>query len=446
MSNLLEKIYENLPWWCQNAIVSVMGIRIQRQRFGKDFHEFLKRYEARSYDQAICLRAFLREISKSPFYRKRFADHGVNPDGNDVYAEIAKLPILTKAEVKAHISEIENPRCGDKILYAHTSGTTGSGLTFPCALETSRRQWAVWWRYRREHGIKFGTWHGWFGGKTVVPISREKPPFWRINFGGKQVMFSQYHLSGNTVKDYATEIERKRLTWLHGYPSQISLLSTLMLEKGITPNNKVKFITFGAENLLDSQKNSIKKAFPKAHLAQHYGLSEGVANLSEDVDGKWRIDEDFAYVEFVPLDEKNLAQCRIVGTNFWNKAFPLVRYDTGDIATVERDKRGMVIRILSIDGRKEDFVDLPNGVRVGRLDHIFKELDAIAEAQIVQHANGDLEFHIVRSDKYTESSEKSLWREIRSRIPESVKVSIIYEDRIPRTKNGKLRLVVKSDT
>lgn len=44
--------------------------------------------------------------------------------------------------------------------------------------------------------------------------------------------------------------------------------------------------------------------------------------MSQDVHGRWKIDEDFAYVEFVPISEEDPTICRIVGTGFSNYAFP----------------------------------------------------------------------------------------------------------------------------
>ena len=193
--------------------------------------------------------------------------------------------------------------------------------------------------------------------------------------------------------------------------------------------------------MLEGQKQIISKVFPNAKLTQHYGLAEGVANLSQDVHGRWKIDEDFAYVEFVPISEEDPTICRIVGTGFSNYAFPLVRYDTGDIAKIERLPNGTV-NVLSIDGRKEDYISLPNGIKLGRLDHIFKDLINIQEAQIYQKSISEIEFRIVKGQFYGITDEQLLWSEIRSRITGSIKVTISYVDKISRTKSGKLRLVI----
>ena len=55
--------------------------------------------------------------------------------------------------------------------------------------------------------------------------------------------------------------------------------------------------TIGAENLLESQQEQIARAF-NARAYQHYGLSEAVANFSEDNEHEMYVDEDFAATEF----------------------------------------------------------------------------------------------------------------------------------------------------
>lgn len=273
-----------------------------------------------------------------------------------------------------------------------------------------------------------------------MSLNNTKPPYWRINRPGRQVMYSSHHLNAETVNYYYDDIKKRQLTWLHGYPSSASILSALIVENGLEPIDSVKWITTGAENLLEHHKAIIHKAFPNVIIRTHYGLTEGVSNLSQDKDGRWIIDDDFAYTEFIPVDENDPTVCRIVGTGFTNYAFPLVRYDTGDLAKVEWEDGKP--QILEIYGRQEDYIELPNGVKLGRLDFIFKHCMNIKEAQIHQIRKDLIELRVVKDKNYTGKDEELLMKESSSRFGDDVELMITYCEKVERTKAGKVRFVV----
>jgi len=224
----------------------------------------------------------------------------------------------------------------------------------------------------------------------------------------------------------------------------LALLAKLILELHL-PAPKIKIVTVGAENLLAAQKAVIATAF-NAPVVQHYGQAEGVANFSECPMGRIHVDEDYAGVEFVPLDhDPNLF--RVVGTNWHNHAFPLLRYDTGDLVELQAGdncycgRPGRLVKV--IDGRREDYLQLSTGVQIGRLDHVFKDMVNVREAQIAQRSDRQITIRIVRGSRYTLRDEELLLREFRGRIGNEASITIEYVPHITRTKSGKLRLVVR---
>jgi phenylacetate-CoA ligase len=452
-----EALYQKLPIPLQNAVCSLVGWRLERTRFNAEFRRQVAAAEERARwpeDRLLeyrdrQLRAFVDHCARTvPYYRELFRREGIDPAGIRTLDDLKQLPVLTKAEVQQNyaklLSEAVSPR---QRIAAHTSGTTGGGLRFATTLDAVRRQWAVWWRYRRWHGIDRRDWCGCFGGRSVVPVSQTKAPFWRINRPGRQILFSGYHTSRENLPHYLAELRRARPPWLHGYPSLLALLAAALLEEGGDLGYPVKAVTIGAENLLPQQSQIIERAFGARPL-QHYGMAEAVANISQCEQGRLHVDEDFAAVEFLtdptPAADEN-GPCRVVGTNFTNPATPLLRYDVQDLATMSREgcdcgRPGRVID--DVDGRCEDYVVLPNGVRVGRMDHIFKDLVHIREAQVYQRQPGCITLRVVRGDDYTEADQQRLLLETQRRIGTQIDVQISYVDRLERSATGKLRLVV----
>ena len=275
----------------------------------------------------------------------------------------------------------------------HTSGTTGGASNSPRRGRLFASNGPFGGDIDADR-LDRGTWCGYFGGRSVVPLSQNSPPFWRINIPGRQILFSGYHISGATIDHYIEKLRLSQPAWLHGYPSLLALVAGLVRDLGLDIGYVPRWITTGAENLLPQQSAVIEQVFGVRPL-QHYGMSEAVANFSECPNGNLHVDEDFAAVEFIPNDDR--CGYRVIGTNFTNSATPLLRYDIGDVADVcdvlcDCGLPGRVVR--RIDGRKEDYVILSDGTLLGRMDHIFKDMVSIREAQIHQSAPGEVTVRI----------------------------------------------------
>jgi phenylacetate-CoA ligase len=444
VSSILETLYARMPAAAQHVACSIEGYRIQRSRYSERFTRLLAEYQQRSSWRSARIENFrsdrLRAFVQHARSARRYAGRPSIAAGV-VDFELGELPILTKADVQAGIAATTAAVPGERTTMHHTSGSTGAGLRFPVTERAVQEQWAVWWRYRSWHGIPIDAWCGYFGGRSVVPVGRQMPPFWRFNWPGKQILFSGYHMSPETLDEYVQLLRRRRPPWLHGYPSLLSLISSHILESGQNLGYQVTWITTGAENLLPAQKSRIEAAFGVSPR-QHYGQAEGVANISECPHGRLHVDEDFSYVEFIQSADDTY---RIVGTNFTNPVFPLLRYDTGDLARMDGQECdcGRPGRIVSsIDGRREDCVVLPGGAVIGRLDHIFKDQVNIREAQVFQPTRSRIVFRVVAGPEFSAGDEQRLLADARMRLGKELDLAVDYVASVPRTASGKVRFVV----
>lgn len=433
----LDAIYSSSPNWLQNIYCSAYGFKLIRRRYGRDYKELeqrvFKRGQLRSEElrelQCARLQATVQYAAqKVPYYRRLFCDLGINPNSIQTAEDLSRLPILTKARVQENIHEF----CSEDAALmhtstAHTSGTTGAGLVFPMTLQAEQEQWAVWWRYRAQFGIDRFTWYAHFYGRSVVPPSVTRPPFWRVNRPGRQILFSGYHMSDRFLPYYVEELNERRPPWIQGYPSLLALLAGYMETSGRKLLYQPHTVTVGAETLLPHQKALIEQAFG-ARCRQHYGTTEAVANASECSAGRLHVDEDFSCVEFVPDINGSL---QIVGTGFCNQAFVLLRYQVGDTVRLPTSRTSCLCgnpgRVIeAIDGRIEDYIVTPDGRRIGRMDHIAKDMVNVRECQIVQSEADRIEIRIVRGARSpptmieircSEKQEKNLVRAFASIVP-----------------------------
>lgn len=445
-----EILYQRLPVSLQNFALGLEGWRIRRRRFDASFEVTMQNYRKRELIELAGLIAYrdarirdfvLSAFRSVPWWRELFAERGLKPADIAGLDTLAALPTLEKETVRAEPRRFCAEGIDSKsVLMSHTSGTTGAGLVFPVTLEAEREQWGVWWRYRESHGLSRNEWCLYFGGRSIVPLNQRNPPYWRVNRSGRQLMFSAYHLGRSSAHDYLKACGVSRYRWMHGYPSQLALLASHALRLGVRLP-ALRWITVGAESLLPSQRRLIEEAFGIVPR-QHYGMAEGIANISECPRGALHVDEDYAAVEFEPVGN---GQHRIIGTNFTNPAFPLIRYAVGDLVELDEaqcdcGRSGRVIK--RIDGRIEDYVTTASGVQIGRLDHVFKDMIHIAEAQVRQKEPGAIRILVVPRVGFDERQEMQLRREVERRLGGDMEVAIELVKDIPRTKTGKLRFVV----
>jgi phenylacetate-CoA ligase len=444
-----QYIYDRLPILAQNVACSFEGWKIKRSRYGPGFWRMLTDVESRSFWSAdqiyefrdARVRAFVQHCERTvPYYRRKFRELGVSSADIRNADDIRILPILTKQEVRDNYADFISEAVPKHLhITVQTSGTTGAGFNVTSTESQLDEIWAVWWRYRRWHGIGVHTPHAVFGGRLVVPVSQTQPPFWRKNWASHQILFSSQHLSPANVHSYVRQLRRSRLPWLHGYPSLLALIAAHLLESG-EKLPSVRWVTTGAENLLPNQSALLERAFA-VHPRQHYGMAEAAANISECERGSMHVDEDFSLVEFVP--DPVSSSYRVIGTNLSNLVIPLLRYDVQDLAYIESQqcacgRPGRVVKY--IDGRQEDYIILRNGARVACMNRAMAQATNVHEAQFQQDRPGEVTLVIVRGDSYSDADEFRIRAELFRRLGDTT-VHIRYVDRIDRGPNGKLRLI-----
>ena len=446
-----ERFYSSLPRFARSIALELVGVRTARTRYSESFQQHLReaqqRLEMSNEDKFdYTLKQLRHTLSfhnrRSAYYRKLFLDLNIDPERIEI-DQFKMLPIQTKDFVKHAMQELLATSPGETVVHAHTSGTTGSGLRFPVTRSADHVRWATWWRYRIMHGINFGTWCSYFGGRTIVPPSYSGQQLWHVSHALRQVMYSMYHMGPDSIHSYLDDLNRRKLPWIHGYPSTIAYLAHLIEESGSGLDYQPEWISLGAENVRPDQISSIQRVFGVKPI-QHYGLAEPVANISEHPEGSFFVDEDYAFVEFVPVAGQP-STYRVIGTSLHNNALLFLRYDTGDLVSIPSSSgtafSGKPRQVTSFDGRDEDYLFLPDGRRVGRLDHLLKDIEEVLESQIHQGKDGRVTLRVVPGSGFDGSTNRKIHQEWSSRFGDAVDLSIEIVSSIPKGPNGKLRFV-----
>jgi len=121
----------------------------------------------------------------------------------------------------------------------------------------------------------------------------------------------------------------------------------------------------------------------------------------------------------------------------------LIRYQMDDLVQFDGQRDGRGRRIVDrVHGRRDDYVVLSNGARVGRLDFLFMGNANVREAQVVQHRLGEIVIRIVRGGAYTDADESRIRSRAARRLGSEFGIRFEYVAAIERGSSGKMRHVL----
>lgn len=450
-------LYQSSPEWFQNIMVSAYGWKRQRQRYGGDWHQWVEYYlqsqywtieEFAAYQLQHLRTLVTHAMEHVPYYQEVYSQLGVVPEE---LVDVKQLPILEKDTLRT-----EMDRCiagcwpRDQLRETHTSGSTGTPLTYFSHINDFRQRMALLERQRRWAGVKEGDRVVTFGGNLIVSKQSWNYTPWRYNFFGRQMLVSSYHLSLDNLPRIVSKMAEFRPRILEGYPSALYVVARWILDHGLPPNLQPVAILATAETLHDYQRATIEGAFG-VPVYNYYGSSESAPLITQHPDGSLYANPESGIFEFLRPDGSDAAPGEVgemVVTGFHTKAMPLIRYRIRDAAVLDNPVYTVdglqMPRVRTIIGRLDDMIYTSDRGWIGRLSQAVKVFPgSIREAQLIQQQIDELIVRlVVDPDRFNESHLTPLFADLRQRIGEVTEIKIEYVDKIPRGANNKFKYVV----
>lgn len=361
-------------------------------------------------------------------------------------ADLARLPLLTKAELRSHGKDLIASATSGPRISTTTSGTTGSPVALHQNLEAVNWEHAFIWRQLSWAGLKPGDRRAWIRGDPIVPVDAREGPFWRENKGDSMLMMSSYHLSDANARAYLDALERYDPTVVQAYPSAMTFLASWMDNNGATYRGRsLKGIVTSSEAITSDERALIHRQFGVT-VFDWYGLTERVAAIGTCEHGRYHVMTDYGHMEFTPADDGLHTFC---GTGYHNLVMPLIRYSCGDLVRLaakgERCGCGRSFPLVDeIFGRVDDAIKLPDGRRIAAClaAHVFRNIPGVLQGQIRQDHRDRLDLYVVPGPAYREESSAKLRGETHQRVGGSMAVEVHLVDELPRTARGKFQAVV----
>ncbi|KAF1007332.1 MAG: Phenylacetate-coenzyme A ligase [Luteibacter sp.] len=384
-----------------------------------------------------------------PYYRRRWDALGITPFDIRHPEDIARLPVLTKADIRDNFDDLKAISLKDSLGYKNTGGSTGEPLRFGFTRESNDRRVAVMWRGYGWAGSRMGRrtlflWGGPVGEPSLA--HRVKDRVYNAVFARK--LLDSFPMTEANMADYADAIDHWRPEVIVGYVGPLVRLAEWLLATGRKIARPASIIG-AAEALHPFQRTLIEEAFG-APAYNTYGCREFmlIASECEHRDGL-HVNADHLIVETLDAHGSPVrtGSGEIAITDLFNYGMPFIRYVNGDMATHGPRRcacgRGLPM-LASVDGRKLDAIRTADGyVLPGEFfPHMLKDVPGLARFQLVQRRLDRLDLSIVRGRGFEDASLDYIRREVAKVLGDSAQLHCHFVDDIPLTRSGKLRVTV----
>ena len=302
-----------------------------------------------------------------PFYRERFDEAGFDPERDfKSPADLARVPILTKEDVRANSQRLIDRRFLPGSVDANTSGTTGQPMTMRLNEWYVALDYACMFRHWSKAGYRFRA--PFAAIRSYVPDTPDGP-LWVFNWWQNTLYMSAYHLKPSNAQAYLDALLRFRPWFIRGYVSSINVLA----EFAYPHREKFGFVRglfTASETLTEFERANIERTFGRK-LWDWYGMTEPAVVITEraDHDGM-EVNWEYGYPEFLEGNGYASHERRLLATSLHNPVMPFIRYETEDIACLADglDAAGLYPKVASLVGRKDECLLTPDRARLPSLN------------------------------------------------------------------------------
>ena len=391
-------------------------------------------------------RIVLHHAVQSPWFKQWLKDQNLQPKDLFTLEGLRKLKPLTKRDIQGagddffarNVPDLHKP--ARKI---STSGSTGQPIT---TLKTALDN--VIWNAMTMRD------HSWWGrnaeGQKLTAIKAGIKI--QVETASWGMPMSMYHTTGASQGLPVWMKVDEQLAAVEKFQPDIMILHAGVLRGFVTIWERTGYTLTNLKhcrNISDTVDQELRDRFRSLsglEIEDNYSCSEtGTIAMQCPVSGLYHTMMETLVVEVLDKDGNACQEGeegRIVVTDLYNTATPLIRYDIGDYALVGGEcgcgrNHKTFTRVL---GRERNLLKLEDGTRfwprAGRNE--MQKVANIRQWQIVQHTYDDVEFKIVTDEPITEEQETQLKEIFGNAINNFAQVRVTrFEDAIPPNAGGK---------
>jgi phenylacetate-CoA ligase len=369
--------------------------------------------------------------------------------GKTIINNWTDIPIITKKDLQIPLTDLMSSGYTTRNTFKNnTSGSSGIPFVFAKDKLAHAKTWALNIDRYSRHGIEYGiSLQARFYG---IPLNGYKYYKEKLkDVIASRIRFPVFNLSDNVLSEFVIKFKKYKFEYINGYTSSLVLFANYLIErrivlKDICPTLKVCFPTSEMCSLQD--RNIIEKGFG-IKVVNEYGCAEMDILAFEDEDFDWILSNENVFFEIVDEQDKILKpgeSGRIILTSLYNRAFPLIRYDIGDIGSIGGIKKNNSI-LISLVGRTNEFAILSNNRKVPALTFyyitksILQDEIFVKELVIKQLTKSLFHFEYVANIDLTETTIIKVKDAMNLYLEPGLNLTFERKDFIERSKSGKLQ-------
>jgi phenylacetate-CoA ligase len=445
--------YVHAPRWVQRAAGTVLSVVPAELLYGGTFRHLQVDIERSEWDAAFVegrtraqLAALFDAARRTRFYGDRLAGVPAAP----ALADLESLPILTKDEVRHGVDDmLAVPRAEmDEVMTGGTS--TGVALSFYLDRDRGVKEWAYLTHLWQRAGYRPGDRLAVLGYRGVTHLANPSQKPWAWEPGTRELRLSPFRMVSPVMDEYLALIARYRVAFFYGYPSAIAILARHARATGWTPPPTLRGVLIMSESIRPFQREAIAEGFGPIPVLSCYGLSEKVAIAGEipGSPGEYEFEPLYGWAELLDGAGRTVTrpgeQGTLVGTGFVSMGMPLIRYDTGDLATAvaapsPENRWRLRVRDIVSCYWQEYLVTREGGLITPIV--LYPNNRVAREFQFVQDEPGRAVLRIVPESGASAAEADDLLRKVNQRADGTVVVTLETVTDIPPTSRGKRVMV-----
>lgn len=359
--------------------------------------------------------------------------------------DFSYFPSINKNIIKDNQEKIMNSDYKHEQLFQMaTSGSTGTPFVCYQNAEKKKKVSSEIIFYSEKAGYKIGN--------NLIYLrslsNRSKKPYY------KQLMQNQFTLDCNNLANDKLQFLLNKVikhsqngkAMLLGYGSTYKVLSEYIENRSL-PNIKLAGVVSGSDMLFDDVRENIEKMFQCRCYSRYSNEENGVIGQDELENNVFYLNEANYYVEIFKLNEDKLADDgeigRIIVTDLYNFAMPMIRYDTGDIGRISyrKDCNGKTKRVIDqFGGRKVDIIYKTTGEVISphSITNMMWDYPDIKQFQFIQ--SDEKKYNLLLNIS-NDINVDLIKKELKKIVGKDAEILIEFVNEIPVLSSGKRRYI-----